>query len=88
MSEMSAFQRKFLNRAGAVDLFTQEEFDKELELAKEEIVKMAIVITGQAVSIEREICATIAEKFNPAAADAIRKHRGNITLLEMPDAKD
>ena len=88
MSEMSAFQRKFLNRAGAVDLFTQQEFDKELGLAKEEIVKMAIVITAQSVSIEREICATIAEKFDPAAADAIRKHRGNITLLEMPDAKD
>jgi len=88
MSEMSAFQRKFLNRAEAVDLFTQEEFDKELELAKQEIVKMAIVITGQAVSIEREICAKIAEKFDPAAAEAIRKHVGNMTLSESPDAKD
>jgi hypothetical protein len=88
MSEMSAFQRKFLNRAEAVDLFTQEEFDKELEIAKQEILQMAIVITANSVSIEREICATIAEKFDPAAADAIRKHRGNITLLEMPDAKD
>lgn len=88
MSEMSAFQRKFLNRAEAVDLFTQDEFDKELELAKQEIVKMAIVITGQAVSIEREICAKIAEKFDPAAAEAIRKHVGNMTLSESPDAKD
>ena len=31
MSEMSAFQRRFLNRAEAVDLFTQEEFDKEMK---------------------------------------------------------
>ena len=48
---------------------------------------MAIVVTAQSVSIEREICAKIAEKFNQAAADAIRKHKGNITLSEMPDAE-
>jgi hypothetical protein len=88
MSEMSAFQRKFLNRAGAIDLFTQEEFDKELELARQEILQIAIVITAQSVSTEREMCAKIAEKFDPAAAEAIRKHKGNITLVEMPDAKD
>jgi hypothetical protein len=87
MSEMSAFQRKFLNRAEAIDLFTQEEFDKELELARQEILQMAIVITAQSVSTEREMCAKIAEKFDQAAADAIRKHKGNITLSEMPDAE-
>ena len=82
MSKMSAFQRRFLNRAEAVDLFTQAEFDKELELAKQDILRMAIAVTGDAISIEREICAKIAEKFDPAAAEAIRSH------ADKPDAKD
>ena len=81
MSEMIAFQRRFLNRAEAVDLFTQEEFDKELELAKQEILQMAIIVTGEAISIEREICAKIAEKFDQAAADAIRNH------VDKPDVE-
>lgn len=81
MSEMSAFQRKFLNRAGAIDLFTQEEFDKELELAKQEILQMAIIITAEAISMEREFCARVAEKFDQAAADAIRNH------VDKPDVE-
>jgi len=80
--EMSAFQRRFLNRAEAVDLFTQEEFDKELELVKQDILRMAIAVTRDAISIEREICAKIAEKFDLAAAEAIRSH------ADKPDAKD
>ena len=81
MSEMSAFQRKFLNRAGAVDLFTQEEFDKELGLARQEILQMAIIVTKEAISIEREACAKIAEEFDQAIADAIR------TRKDKPDAE-
>ena len=81
MSEMSAFQRRFLNRAEAVDLFTQEEFDKELELAKQEILQMAIIVTKEAISMEREICARVAEKFDQTAADAIRSH------VDEPDAE-
>ena len=81
MSEMSAFQRKFLNRAEAIDLFTQEEFDKELELAKQDILQMAIIVTKEAISIEREACAKIAEEFDQAIADAIR------TRKDKPDAE-
>ena len=81
MSEMCAFQRKFLNRAGAVDLFTQEEFDKELGLARQEILQMAIIVTKEAISIEREACAKIAEEFDQATADAIR------TRKDKPDAE-
>ena len=81
MSEMSAFQRKFLNRAEAVDLFTQEEFDKELGLARQEILQMAIIVTKEAILIEREACAKIAEEFDQATADAIR------TRKDKPDAE-
>jgi hypothetical protein len=42
---------------------------------------MAIIVTGEAISIEREICAKIAEKFDQAAADAIRNH------VDKPDVE-
>ena len=60
----SDFQKKFFAKAVGNKLFTQEEFDAELQAAQAEIVAMAITATKEAVIIEREACAEIVENFN------------------------
>jgi hypothetical protein len=42
-------------------MFTQREFDKALAEAKAEIMTIAIEATKQAIAIEREECARLAE---------------------------
>jgi hypothetical protein len=59
MSEMSDFQKSFLAKATGNKLFTQEEFDGELQAAQAEIVAMAIAATKEAVRIERDACIKI-----------------------------
>jgi hypothetical protein len=81
MSEMSAFQRKFLNRAEAVDLFTQAEFDTALAEAQQEILQMAIRATKEAILVEREKCAKVADELNPEIGAAIRARK------DKPDAE-
>ena len=44
-------------------LFSQDEFNKELGLAKEEIIKTAIESVRSALLIEREACAAIVEEL-------------------------
>lgn len=61
MKELSDFQKKFLLGAGAGQkLFTQNEFDDALALAKAEIMAVAIETTKTAIMIEREACANVA----------------------------
>lgn len=62
MSELSNFQKQFLAGSGHVEVFTQKEFDEALTLAKAEIMTVAIETTKQAIFIEREECAKIAEE--------------------------
>lgn len=62
MSELSNFQKQFLASSGHVEVFTQKEFDEALTLAKAEIMTVAIETTKQAIFIEREECAKIAEE--------------------------
>ena len=45
----SDFQKKFFSKAVGNKLFTQEEFDAELQAAQAEIVAMAIQATKEAV---------------------------------------
>ena len=62
MSELSNFQKNFLAGSGHVEVFTQKEFDDALTLARAEIMAVAIDTTKQAIFIEREECAKLAEE--------------------------
>ena len=64
----SDFQKAFLARGVGNKLFTQEEFDAELQAAQAEIVAMAIQATKEAVLIEREECAKIVDKWADSIA--------------------
>jgi hypothetical protein len=61
MKELTDFQKKFFARGTGAMLFTQEEFDQALALAKAEIMQVAINTTKTAISIEREECAKIVD---------------------------
>ena len=52
MSELSNFQKNFLAGSGHVEVFTQKEFDDALNLARAEIMTVAIQTTKQAILIE------------------------------------
>ena len=57
----SDFQKAFFAKGVGNKLFTQEEFDAELQAAQAEIVAMAIQATKEAVLIEREACAKMVD---------------------------
>ena len=81
MKELTDFQKKFFARGTSATLFTQEEFDNALAIARAEIMQVAIDTTKTAIAIEREKCAKVCEQFEPEsfylgqvknAAEAIR----------------
>ena len=57
--ELSGLARQILSGGGHVQLFTQQEFDEALALAKGEIMTVAIETSKAAVMIEREACADV-----------------------------
>ena len=59
--ELSGLARQILSGGGHVTLFTQQEFDEALAIAKAEIMTVAIQTTKQALFIEREECSKLAE---------------------------
>ena len=59
--ELSGLARQILSGGGHVQLFTQQQFDEALALAKAEIMTVAIETTKQALYIERDECAKLAE---------------------------
>jgi hypothetical protein len=61
MKELTDFQKKFFARGTGATLFTQEEFDQALAVARAEIMQIAIDTTKTAIAIEREECAKIAD---------------------------
>jgi hypothetical protein len=61
--ELSPLAKQLLSGSGAVDLFTQSEFDEALALGKAEIMKVAIDTTKTAIRIERSECAKIAREW-------------------------
>jgi len=61
VAEMSDFQKAFFAKGSGNRLFTQEEFDAELQAAQAEIVAMAITATREAIRTERDACIKIAE---------------------------
>ena len=62
-NDLSPLGRQLLGHAGIMKFFTQSEFDAALTEAKAEIMAIAIQTTKQALLIEREECAKIAEKY-------------------------
>lgn len=58
-SEVSQLARQILSGGGHVTLFTQQEFDEALAIAKAEIMTVAIETTKRAIFIEREACADV-----------------------------
>jgi hypothetical protein len=61
-AELSPLARQLLGSSGAMKLFTQTEFDAALTEAKAEIMAIAIQTTKQAIAIEREECAKLADE--------------------------
>ena len=59
---MSQLARQLLGNAGAVQFYTQQEFDDALTIAKAEIMTVAIETTKRAIMIEREECAKLADE--------------------------
>ena len=64
MKELSDFQKSFrLGKGAGQKLFTPNEFDSALTIAKAEIMTVAIHTSKQAIMIEREACAEIIDKL-------------------------
>jgi hypothetical protein len=61
MKELTDFQKKFFARGTGATLFTQEEFDQALAIARAEIMQIAIDTTKTAIAIERDECAKIVD---------------------------
>ena len=77
MKELTNFQKKFFARGTGATLFTQEEFDNALAIARAEIMQIAIDTTKTAIAIERDECAKI--------VDVMRK---NLEGVDVPMVLD
>ena len=78
--ELSDFQRKFFAQGTGQTLYTAKEFEEGLAQAKAEIMAVAIQTTKQAIGIEREACAQVAQQagFDELAhAIRTRMHRAD-----------
>ena len=62
-AEQSDFQKSFFAKGTGGTLFTQREFDEALDLAKGEIMMLAMETAKQAVVMEREACAKIVDEW-------------------------
>jgi hypothetical protein len=62
--ELSGLARQILSGGGHVQLFTQQEFDESLAMAKAEIMTVAIETSKQAIMIERQACADLVMKLS------------------------
>ena len=81
MTEMSQLQRQLLGGGGGVTLFTQQEFDDALAVAKAEIMAMAIEASRTAVMMEREACAKIVEEWSDGVTDPESKAKEVAALI-------
>lgn len=70
--ELSGLARQILGGSGAVDFYTQQEFDAALTVAKAEIMTVAIQTSKQAIMIEREECARILDDEMAEQDTAVR----------------
>ena len=61
-NELSPLARQILGHGKVMPMYTQKEFDAALTEAKAEIMAIAIQTTKQAILIEREECAKLADE--------------------------
>lgn len=61
--ELSGLARQILSGGGHVHLFTQQEFDDAVAIAKAEIMTVAIETSKQVVMIERQACADLLKEL-------------------------
>jgi hypothetical protein len=73
--ELTPLARQILGHANVMPMFTQKEFDRALEEAKAEIMAFAIDAARQAVALENEACARLADDCVniETLADSIRQ---------------
>jgi hypothetical protein len=73
--ELTPLARQILGHANVMPMFTQKEFDRALEEAKAEIMAFAIDAARQAVAMENEACARLADDCVDieTLADSIRQ---------------
>jgi hypothetical protein len=57
--ELSSLARQLLGDSGAVQFYTQQEFDASLAIAKAEIMTVAIQTSKQVIMIERQACSDL-----------------------------
>lgn len=79
--EMSQLARQLLGTAGAVEFYTQQEFDAAIAVAKAEIMTVAIETSKKVVMIEREACAELVQKL------ADEEDEGEVATALMNAAK-
>jgi len=60
--DLSPLARQILGHGKVMPMYTQKEFDAALTEAKAEIMAIAIQTTRQAILIEREECAKLADE--------------------------
>ena len=61
--EVSQLARQILSGGGHVTLFTQQEFDEAMAIAKAEIMTVAIETSKRAIFIERQACADVVKNL-------------------------
>ena len=86
MKHTSDFQRSFLARGTGNKLFTQEEFDKEVAIAKAEIMQIVIDTTKTAIVIEREECAKLVDQMRKNMESPDTPMVLDITLAQLAEA--
>ena len=89
--EVSQLARQILSGGGHVTLFTQQEFDEALAIAKAEIMTVAIETTKTALLIEREACSDLvkalaAEEDEGEVATAL-KNAAEAILNRIPSQR-
>jgi hypothetical protein len=83
MKELTDFQKKFFARGTGATLFTQEEFDQALAIAKAEIMQIAIDTTKTAIAIERDECAKLVDVMRKDLDDTDAPMVLDITLEQL-----
>ena len=63
MKEVSQLARQLLGTSGAVEFYTQQEFDAAVAIAKAEIMTVAIETSKRAIMIERQACAEVCKQL-------------------------
>ena len=79
--EVSQLARQLLGTAGAVEFYTQQEFDAAVAIAKAEIMTVAIETSKRAIMIERKECSRLVAEL------ANQEDEGEVATAHMNAAK-